>query len=1451
MKRDALFFFQWASLAKKAFLRRVGALCFALLLSFGGSLGLSSPASATTRVININSVGDYFPISYNPPRFNEPPAFTVKELGLELRGACSYNISGHDTFILNLDTIPLAYGNVIKLNKPLLANFGTLDEIYSHINYGSPIEYQLRRCSYNIIIEGGSRNITIKAPPHDNIMTLESSGVLGQIPNFTINNVTLEGNGWPDANVVGGILHNKNYNLVLNNVTVTSGRSAWGCIFNTGSLILNRSKIMDCRSSSIINGGAINSRGGGIATAGVEMVDSAIYADDPFSGGPAISNDAGSTFIMNRSLVRATSQSWGVRNGGQFTAINSSISSLSNFVSVRSEPGSKVESLHSTFSGTFQATGHLTKNFSATFTNSIVRHGCSFSDSGSGVFIQDNGGNLDNASDSCRFTNVKSVSSPGAIQINPVPLNHGGPTESLKVDPGGLEQGRGVDAGCQDPRLSDPRLPTGALRVDQRGVQRSWTGCTSGSYEASEYALPLIRMLTVHVVGTGSVSSTGGLRDIVKCTAADNNTQACRGFFGNHGAPYLIASPPAGNVARFSGDCSATPHNQSHATVMMNGSDRSCTVTFERPNRLTVVAGVGGIVNSAPFPGPIRCRFDSPPASCFADYVPGTQVSLMVEEDSSHVFDGWSGDGCVQNPIGIGATVMMSQHRTCTATFVPKPGPRHLLTVNVVGEGSVRGLPGPIANCTSTGGVCSGDYLADNDAVLFATPAAGGAFIGWSGDCDVFGRVKMDQARTCTATFGAIGQTRYPVVVSVVGNGSVSDNAVPPQINGCTSAGGANCSGSYAGGATVILSAVPGAGNTFTGWDGAAWGGTGCTHTVVSPRSAAVTIAAGDSYSCKATFEPIAGAVTRALTVSVVGDGSVSENAVPPQISACTSAGGANCSSNYADGATVSLTATPVAGNDFVGWAGAGCTAVPGNPQTAWVSMDQARTCTATFAPTGAMTHALTVNVAGNGSVSDNAVPPQISACTSAGGANCSGNHVDGATVTLKATPVAGNNFTGWGGAGCTAVPGDPLSATVTMDQTRTCTATFMPAGVVMRALTVNVAGNGSVSDNAVPPQISACTSAGGANCSGNYADGATVTLTAVPVAGNNFTGWGGAGCTAVPGDPLSATVTMDQARTCTATFVPVAVAVTHTLTVSVTGNGSVNCLLGMIFDCTAAGGANCSSSYPMNDVVLLMAAANAGHVFTGWGGAGCTAARNDPLSATVTMDQARNCTARFEPAHPLTVNVIGDGKVSDNAMPRQISDCDSAGGAACTGDYAVGTLVTLMAVADAGRAFTGWGGACTPVAGDPLSATVTMDQARTCEATFVPLFTLTLNVSGNGGSVSDNAVPRQINGCTSAGGAHCSGVYAAGTPLVLTATPSAGFVFDGWGDDCVAAGRTRTATVAVNAALSCRATFAAAPLAGSAETIPTLGYVALLLLIAALGMGAAFHPGIRKQMNK
>jgi Divergent InlB B-repeat domain len=243
--------------------------------------------------------------------------------------------------------------------------------------------------------------------------------------------------------------------------------------------------------------------------------------------------------------------------------------------------------------------------------------------------------------------------------------------------------------------------------------------------------------------------------------------------------------------------------------------------------------------------------------------------------------------------------------------------------------------------------------------------------------------------------------------------------------------------------------------------------------------------------------------------------------------------------------------------------------------------------------------------------------------------------------------------------------------------------------------LSVEKAGIGTVTSN---PAGIAC----GAACSASFTTATVVTLSATPGASQTFSGWSG-DCT---GSASSCVVTMDQARSVRATFAPAAGQSNYTLTVSVSGTGTVASQPAGI-NCTTA---NCAAAFAADTVVALTATPAAGQSFTGWSGA-CTGAAS---SCQVTMNQLRSVSANFErisgvQSFALTVAVSGSGVVV--SQPAGIN-C----GSDCAEQYAANTSVTLTAQPASGQVFNGWGGACS---GTQPTCALQLSQVRSVQAAF------------------------------------------------------------------------------------------------------------------------------------
>ena len=496
------------------------------------------------------------------------------------------------------------------------------------------------------------------------------------------------------------------------------------------------------------------------------------------------------------------------------------------------------------------------------------------------------------------------------------------------------------------------------------------------------------------------------------------------------------------------------------------------------------------------------------------------------------------------------------------AIQAPGSGTQQTLTVSKAGTGAgtVTSSPAGI-DCGTT---CSKAFDNATAVTLTATPAGGSTFSGWSGACTGTAtcQVTMDQARSVTATFAPVQRT-LTVAKEGAGTGTVASS--PAGID-C----GTTCSASFANGTQVTLTATPSSNSTFSGWSGACTGTGTCQVTMDQVRSVTASFAA----------------VQRTLTVAKDGTGTGTVTSTPAGIDC-----GSTCSSPFANGTAVTLTATPGAGSTFSGWSGGGCS----GSGTCQVTLNADSSVTATFTQNTGNQQTLTVSKAGTGAGTVTSNPAGIDC-----GTTCSKAFDNATAVTLTATPAGGSTFSGWSGA-CTGT----ATCQVTMDQARSVTATFDSP---QRQLTVTKAGTGGGSVASNPAGIDCGTSCGKA-----FDNGTAVTLTATPVAGSTFAGWSGA-CTGTS----TCQVTMDQARSVTATFD----LTQRALAVAKGGTGA-----GTVTSSPAgiACGTTCGASYANGAQVTLTATPDASSTFSGWSGA-CTGTS----TCQVTMDQARSVTATF-----------------------------------------------------------------------------------------------------------------------------------------------------------------------------------------------------------------------------
>lgn len=224
-----------------------------------------------------------------------------------------------------------------------------------------------------------------------------------------------------------------------------------------------------------------------------------------------------------------------------------------------------------------------------------------------------------------------------------------------------------------------------------------------------------------------------------------------------------------------------------------------------------------------------------------------------------------------------------------------------------------------------------------------------------------------------------------------------------------------DCQEAFLEGTTLQLNATPAAGSTFVGWTGA------CTG--MSP-SCAITMDQDQVVSAR--FTGTGSGPTHPVTVQRLGEGSGSISSNPAGIDCGTA-----CSSAFAEGTTVTLTATPDVGYAFMGWGGV-CSG-KGSCQFAvfaplWIS--------ATFGPA---TRPLNVTVSGSGIGSVTSSPAGI-ACPG----DCSDTFASNSTVLLTTAPASGSRFVGWGGDCAGAAP----TCSLAVDSDLVVSANFSIAGV-------------------------------------------------------------------------------------------------------------------------------------------------------------------------------------------------------------------------------------------------------------------------------------------------------------------------------------------------------------------------------------------------------------------
>ncbi|WP_158508932.1 InlB B-repeat-containing protein [Gemmatirosa kalamazoonensis] len=591
--------------------------------------------------------------------------------------------------------------------------------------------------------------------------------------------------------------------------------------------------------------------------------------------------------------------------------------------------------------------------------------------------------------------------------------------------------------------------------------------------------------------GAGTVTANGApacaLTGPVSPTSPDVTTCTISVPAGDDVA--LTATPAAGSDFIAWNGCTATGPTCTIAPL----ADAVVTASFApTPLGVTIRAALGttgaGTVTSRP--AGIVCGIGIAGSSCSGSFPSGTTVVLTATPSAGSTFGGWG--GACAGTTGQNCTVTLTAGTSVSVQFTLPTVPTFALSVSTGGTGDGT-VTSPVG--ISCPGTCSTTLGAGTVVTLTAAASQGSTFGGWGGACSGTAptcAVTMDAVKSVTASFSRI-VTTFPLGVTIAGTGTGAVSSSPGSID-CPG----SCTSSYAPGTVVTLTALPGGQNvTFGGWDGA------CVGSGTSPTC---TITMDGPKSVTALFSIVVQPLT--LDVSFAGTGSGAVGSSPSGID-CPGA----CTASFAPATSVTLTATPGSGSTFTGWSGA-CSGTG----ACVVTMDAAKSVTATFTSTGGGNVGLSLNVFGAGVT-----------VTGPNGINCPGacgaSFPIGTQVTLTVTGPAGATFAGWGGA-C-ASSGTAPTCTLSMGAPQSVTATFT---TTLTLTMVGVQGSGTVTSS--PAGIN-CAAGGGACPPADYPVGTVVTLTAVPGPTTTSFNWSGA-CT---GSALTCTVTMSQATSVTAQF--------------------------------------------------------------------------------------------------------------------------------------------------------------------------------------------------------------------------------------------------------------------------------------------------------------------------
>ena len=394
----------------------------------------------------------------------------------------------------------------------------------------------------------------------------------------------------------------------------------------------------------------------------------------------------------------------------------------------------------------------------------------------------------------------------------------------------------------------------------------------------------------------------------------------------------------------------------------------------------------------------------------------------------------------------------------------------------------------------------------------------------------------------------------------------------------------------YIAGTVVSLTARANTGYTFGNWSGALSGPQATKSLTMDGDKSVTANFSANCYTLVVTIDPIG------LNATITNSPSKSP--------------GCSANDQYTYGAVVSLMAMSPGGYTFSHWSGS--LTGPQNPKN--LTVDGSESVTAHFI---ANCYTLTRNVSPSGSGSITPDPPKSAGCPS------NDQYTLGTSVSLRATPNSGYQFSSWSGA----LSGGTNPQSLTISGDASVIANFSP---ICYTLTWNILPSASGSVTPDPPKSAGCQS------NYQYILDTSVSLRATANTGYQFSGWSGA----LTGTQNPKNLTMGGNRSVTANF-SVPTVYCYQLLVDHTGSGS---------DPVASPGQStgCSTNFYHSGAVVQLTAhpANGWHVVS-WSGTNTndsTGTTNTvtmpPGQHTVSVAYAPNSTATGRAYLPSVVHV-------------------------------------------------------------------------------------------------------------------------------------------------------------------------------------------------------------------